>query len=82
MQHGAVADGLDLAAVEPGQREQDQGGAAHHDHAEQLVDLEGGERLGAGDVARLRSAGRLALTASAEGCELLAWEMHAELRDA
>lgn len=46
------------------------------------LSLEGGERLGAGDVARLRSAGRLALTASAEGCELLAWEMHAELRDA
>jgi hypothetical protein len=41
--------------------------------------LEGAGALSAGDAARLRDAGARRITPGAEGCELLAWEMHSEL---
>lgn len=40
--------------------------------------LEGAGALAAGDAARLRDAGPRRVSPGAEGCELLAWEMHAE----
>lgn len=43
------------------------------------LDLEGGSSLGAGDAARLRSAGERRVEAGSDGCELLAWEMWREL---
>jgi redox-sensitive bicupin YhaK (pirin superfamily) len=43
------------------------------------LQLEGSGPLGAGDAARLRSAGERRVEAGGAGCELLAWEMWREL---
>ena len=43
------------------------------------VTIEGGQRLAAGDAARLRNSGGVGVTAGAAGAEILVWQMYAEL---
>ncbi|HSR22435.1 MAG TPA: pirin family protein, partial [Candidatus Eisenbacteria bacterium] len=43
------------------------------------ADLEGAGQLRTGDAARITAAGGQRVTAGADGAEILAWEMHAQL---